>query len=92
MEIGQFGPPDNRGAEALPFLDQSSPVAEWLYSHTRAKAPAGTVAVTFYLIGVDQSGWHFLFDGISAFNVSPGSATGKLAGPKIFFRITNLGR
>lgn len=92
LEIGQFGPADNRGAEALPFLNSSSPVSDWIYSHTRAQAPAGTTAVTFYLIALDESAWDFFFDGISAFNVSPGSATGRLAGPKIFFRMNNLGR
>jgi hypothetical protein len=88
ISIGQFGPPENPGAEALPFLNAESPVGEWIFSEVRAVAPAGTTDVEFFLIIVDESAATMGFDSISA---TRSSGAGD-AGSKVFFRLVNNGR
>ncbi len=56
------------GAESLPFLNDASPVNEWIFSETQAVAPAGTVSVHFLALVVDFAGGNhpMYFDSVSA--------------------------
>jgi hypothetical protein len=85
---GQFGPPLNPGAESLPFLNDESPVEEWIFSEAQAVAPEGTAFVEFFLILVDESAATIGFDSISA---TRSSGAGGVPQP-VFFRLVNNGR
>jgi hypothetical protein len=53
ISIGQAGPAANPGAEALPFLNNTSTVGEWIFSQTQAVAPENTASVQFLALNVD---------------------------------------
>lgn len=88
---GQFGPPANPGAEALPFLNADSPLDTWIFAETQAVAPANTASVQFLALNVafgsgETTMW---FDNISATRVPEPSTIAMLglAGSAIGFRL-----
>jgi hypothetical protein len=66
ISIGQAGPPDNPGIEALPFLNSASVPNTWQFTQARGIAPAGTTEVSFFALFVDQSAGTGYFDDLVA--------------------------
>lgn len=59
------------GAESTPFLNNASPVGQWIFSQTQAIAPVGAVTVNFYALNVNQgiAPGPMYFDDVAAYVV-----------------------
>lgn len=57
------------GAESTPFLNNASAVNQWIFSQTKAVAPANVATVWFYALNVNQVDNLMYFDDIVATNV-----------------------
>ena len=74
VSAGAFSPPDFPGIDSQPFLNDASPINQWIFSEATGVAPAGTVQVVYLLLNVDFAGgtnpmW---FDSIVACEVGAG--------------------
>ncbi len=66
ISIGQADAQPFPGVQALPFLNDASPIDTWHFAQARGVAPAGTVQVSFYALFVDENPGEVYFDDLVA--------------------------
>ena len=66
ITVGQNGPAANPGVESLPFVNATSVVNTWQFTHAQGVAPVGTTEVKLFALFVDQSAGTVFFDDLKA--------------------------
>jgi hypothetical protein len=69
------------GAESTPTMNNTSPANTWIFSQTKAVAPANTATVWFYALNVNAVDNLMYFDDIVATNVPVPPSTASISSP-----------
>lgn len=71
------------GGESTPFLNNASPINQWVFSQTEAVAPVNTASVYFYALNVNSSVNNNLmfFDDVSASKVTSSAVVATITSP-----------